>query len=102
MFSVAKSETGNGLDACTGCELLPTKPGAGREAQDEAEEITELVEEIADIIAWEDGGFSTDWSLYPFEYQKLFVVFRQAERQIERIKEIRFQNFVKSFSGLKE
>ncbi|MDQ3747966.1 MAG: hypothetical protein M3367_02960 [Acidobacteriota bacterium] len=27
MFAVAQSETGNGLEACNGCEMLPTKPG---------------------------------------------------------------------------
>ena len=27
MFQVAIAETGNGLDACKGCDLLPTKPG---------------------------------------------------------------------------
>ena len=105
-FALAKSETGNGLDACGGCDLLPTKYGNNRfrcpgldcpdfrkvagntwlekaeeacaacvrckgnfplypdEPQNEIEDKTVeiLIDEIADIIFWENTGSKTEKS----------------------------------------
>ena len=147
-FQIAKSETGNGLDACVGCEMLPTKngrtpvsgrcpgeencrdflkeggatreekemnacsgcqffptkPGAGKKKSDEpneADEVENLVNEIADIVFWEDAGSLTDWNCYPFETHLLYAVWREAEKQIKNTREIVMQMFIKSFWGTK-
>ena len=112
-FSIARSE-GDGLAACQGCALLPTKPGdvwaveipavdAKSEAETaedlEAAEVENLVDEIADIVFWEDAASLTDWTLYPFEYRMLYAVWREAERKVRDIRERRMQTFIKSFWG---
>ncbi len=58
-----------------------------------------MVNEIADIVFWEDAGDVTEWHLYPFETRQLFGIWREAEKQINRIQQGRMQSFIKSFAG---
>jgi len=83
MFSVAFLESGDGLSACESCDLLPTKN------EILAAEDNDLVAEIEDIVFWELGGQKTDWSHYPFEYYRLFCIWRRTERQIDNMRRSR-------------
>lgn len=40
---------------------------------------------------------ATDWDRYPFEYSRLFQVWRNAEREIATIQSSRLQAFIKSW-----
>jgi len=55
-----------------------------------------MVEEIADIIAWENAGFATDWSHYPYETKELVKVWRNAERDVAAIQMTRTQIWYKA------
>jgi hypothetical protein len=96
-FAIATRETGNGLDACQGCESLPTKPTAETVAVEDEADAESLVDEIRDIRFWEAGGQKTDWTCYPFEYYQLFSVWKDAERQVENIRQARMQAFLKGW-----
>lgn len=86
--------------ACIGCPKECTPPfesresGESRESESDAE-IENLVDEIAYIIAWENAGIPTDWSVYSFEHQKLAVIWRETEQQVKRIHSIRLQAYLK-------
>ncbi len=92
MFQVAATETGNGLDACGGCELLPTKPG--NESSEVLEE-NELFDEIAELIDEADGGNPPDFDTLGYEIWKLFLYWRNTERQIEQIWKVRHQAWLR-------
>lgn len=66
-------------------------------AHDEAAEVDDLVQDVADIIAWENAGFTTDWSQYPIEIKNLVKYWRSAETDIANIRESRMQTFLKSW-----
>jgi hypothetical protein len=92
MFKVAEREAGDGLEACKGCALLPTKPD-----EDGEEEESDLFEEISSIVFWENAGFRTDWRLYPFEYKRLFAAWRDAERRIKDTRERRLPDLMEAY-----
>lgn len=67
--------------------MLPTKPVEG-----ETGELSELFEEIKEIVFFENAfPGKTDWSCYPFEYQKLFAAWRDAELKIKTVREAKLQ-----------
>ena len=81
-FRIAASEVGQEKaeeSACTGCRLFPTKPG-----QVDSDEITELVEEIEDMILDQDSGF--DFPVTELYQYQLIRAWRTAEN---RVKELR-------------
>ena len=84
-------------EACAGCGKcdgkIPLKPN--RNVQ--TDELTELIDEIGDIVEWENAGHSTAWEIYPFEYQILHKTWRKAERQVKEIREMRMQAFIKGW-----
>lgn len=91
-FDLAKRETGNGLDACANCSMLPTKP-----VEDDEDEDDEVFDEIRELIFWENSfPGSTDWKCHPFEYQKLFAAWRDAELKIKNAREAKLQQTLTS------
>ena len=102
-FNIAKSETGDGEDACRGCELLPTKGKTADVSEDAsiAEDVEKMIAEIEDMVFWETAGSATDWELYPFETRQLYGIWREAEKQVSRIQQGRMQMFIKSFGSEK-
>ncbi len=94
MFQVAKSETGNGLDACGGCELLPTKPGIADDSI--ADEVESLVWQTEQIIDEQNAGFATDWDFHEPELFELVIAWRHAEKQLNMLFSVRHQQFIKA------
>lgn len=94
MFQVALSETGNGLDACRNCELLPTKPD--NQTKDAADGVESLVYQTGQIIDEEDAGFTTNWSLFEPELSLLVIEWRRSEKELKMLFELRHQAFIKS------
>lgn len=88
-------------EGCRDCGGSPPVPGNAGDppasAADEASEIDDLVTDIADIIAWEDAGFATDWDHYPFQIRALVKYWRAAERDVTAIRDTRMQAFLKSW-----
>lgn len=71
---------------------------ADPEPDDEEEnDIVDLVNDIADIVAWEHAGFRTEWSQYPFETKRLVQLWRTTEREVAAIQNTRMQIFLKSW-----
>lgn len=83
-------------EACTNCPKLPTKPRSSTYKIEETE-TEELVDEIENIVFYENGGSKTDWSCYPFEYLTLASIWRECERQIENRQRQRMKLFIESF-----
>lgn len=85
------------------CQFYRSKPLPNLEKVDvnedlaDAGEVEKLVNEIADIVFWEDAGSGTDWTLYPFETRQLYGIWREAEKQIAKIQAAKMQMFIKSF-----
>src|SRR5690349_18569203 len=48
-----------------------------------------LVQQVSYLVAWENAGQDTDWNEYPFEIRKLFVVWREFERQVKNLRDAR-------------
>jgi hypothetical protein len=59
-------------------------------------EVDDLVADIADIIAWENAGFDTDWSEYDFPTRQLVRIWRSKEREISEIRQTRMQAWLKT------
>lgn len=83
---------------CFGCEMYATKPtdGGGPSGFSD-EEIEEFVDEIADIVRWEDAGFATDWSAYDLATKQLAVVWREAESDVRLLQTRRLQSFLRGW-----
>jgi hypothetical protein len=47
------------------------------------------------LADWEDAGFKTDWSAYPFYVYELFVLWRNTEREITELRQRRIDIFLK-------
>lgn len=58
--------------------------------------VRDLVDNTAQLIAWENAGIETDWAEYSFEQQKLFVIWREAEREVEALHKMRVQAWIKA------
>lgn len=84
-------ECGDGYEACPGC-----RPGSESSEKVDAEQVRELVSEIEDLIFLENGGEKTNWSLYPFEYYKLFCEWRDSEKAIQIFHNRQLQETIKS------
>lgn len=85
------------LSACKTCPqncTPPPPPDLVTEPDDN--EVTDLVDEIEYIITWQDAGIATDWSAYTFDHQKLAVIWRAAEKQVERLQNSRMQAYLLS------
>lgn len=67
------------------------------EAGESDEEIESAVDDIEDIIRWENAGFKTDWSCYDLETMQLVTVWREAEGVVEEERRRRFDALVKGF-----
>lgn len=59
---------------------MPTK---GKNSDPE----TSFYSDIADLIYFENAGYKTNWSIYPFEYQELFAEWRNTELKIKEMRE---------------
>lgn len=70
---------------------------ADPEPDADEDEIVDLVNDIADIVDWENAGLQTDWSHYPFETKKLVQLWRSTEREVAAIQNTRMQIFLKSW-----
>jgi hypothetical protein len=55
------------------------------------------VDDVADIVDWEDAGFETDWSEYSIEIMELVVYWRDAEKNIRELRARRFDALVQGF-----
>jgi len=71
--------------------MLPTKPTA-----EENDAPGGLFEEIKSIVFWENAGFKTDWDCYPFEYKKLFAMWRDAEGKVRDARKERLQQTIEA------
>lgn len=84
-------------EACAGCGKcdgnIPRKPA--KQTQESTADV--LVEEVEDLIAWENAGFKTAWEHYPFETAMLFKEWRNAELAVSEIRNIRMQAFLKGW-----
>lgn len=87
---------GKAKAACTTCDKcngnFPIDPSTVSEQ--EVNEVEELVEEIADIIKWENGGIQTDWTAYEFFYQKLVCEWREAEERLKKLERVRLRKLL--------
>lgn len=93
MFAVAKFETGNGLDACNTCELLPTK----QITEGNISDVDTIIFEVENIVNdWHADGGDLDWGYLDVELYPLFLEYRKAEREVEKIQMFRWQTFLKS------
>ena len=80
---------------CRGCPKFESKGiTAGGVPSDEAEEIVDAIEDMAE---WADAGFETDWSCYSFETMQLYQVWRRTEAVVEENRRRRFDALVKGF-----
>ena len=98
MFKIAIRETGDGLEACNGCSMLPTKPGTetGDAAAEDDDEIELLIFQTGQIIEAEDAGFRTNWDLHDADLAELVIEYRKAEKELKMLFDIRHQLFIKS------
>lgn len=71
-------------------------PPLETEESDE-DETAQIVEEVSDIVKWENAGFKTDWNCYGFEYKKFVVAWRDAERRVGLTQNSRLQGILRSF-----
>lgn len=98
MFAGAKRETGNGLDACDGCDLKHTKPGFAQIEKANGlplSDVDALVFETELLINDEDAGFAIDWDFTDAEMYELVLTWRNAEREIARDRLFWHHAFVK-------
>lgn len=70
---------------------------SSEETADEDAEIVDLVNDIADIVAWQQAGFETDWSHYPFETKRLVQLWFSTMSEVAAIQNTRMQIFLKSW-----
>ena len=79
-------ECGDGYEACPQC-----RPLEGEEEIDSSD----LVDEIRDLIFWENGGHQPEWNCYPFEYYRLFAEWRNTEMEIKSHREMELQKTIR-------
>lgn len=83
------------LAACENCPKNCTPPSdPSIENDPEDHDVADLVDKIECIVTWENAGIRTDWSAYSFDHQKLFVVWRAAEKRVEQIQNGRIQAYL--------
>jgi hypothetical protein len=82
--------------ACVGCGTCDGNPPPDPDtpAAAEPDQVTSLIDDIEDIVKWENGGHATDWSCYSFAHAKLVTVWREAENHLSRIQTSRMQSFL--------
>jgi hypothetical protein len=80
---------------CFGCPKFKSKGITVGDVSDE--EIEFVVDEIEDIVRWEDAGFPTDWDAYDYETMQLVVMWRTTEAVVKENRGRRFDALVKSF-----
>lgn len=83
-------------ESCAGCGKCDGNIPI-RKLKTRIDDVSELIDEIEDIIIWENAGHQTSWEVYHFDYQILHRHWRQAERQVKEIREIRMQSFLKGW-----
>ena len=82
---------------CRDCGGVPPKPPAEDDPEyDDLEELEDLFDEIEDIIEWENGGFVTDWTVYPFEVRYLVRIWRNCELEIKRLQASWLHAYIKA------
>lgn len=59
-------------------------------------EAAEMVADIEALVKWENAGFATDWTAYPFTTKRLVAEWRDAEAEVKRIHTYRMQAYLKS------
>lgn len=79
--------------------MFESKPDRSSDATSEMSdaETADIVADIESIVDWENAGFVTDWTAYPFWTKQLVVVWRNAEAEIDRLHTMRFQAVLKGF-----
>lgn len=78
--------------------MFSSKPAShGGETGLTDDEIEDAVDDITDIVAWEDAGFPTDWTAYSLETKQLYRLWRSTEADVEEERRRRFDALVKSF-----
>ena len=84
------------IEACTNCRKCngnaPLNPDDSEVVEDD---FAALIEEVEDVISEQDAGFETeitDYTIY-----RLVVVYREAEKQVEQVRQARMQAFIKSW-----
>jgi hypothetical protein len=84
-------------NVCRGCPKFESKPAydAG-ETEIPKDEIDDVVDDIADMIFLEKGGALTDWTQYPIDYYRLFCSWRDAESDVEEMRQRNIQSLIKS------
>jgi len=87
-WASAKGETyDEKLVACSKCPKNCSPPFRTDVERSIEKAIDAEAEALADtvryLITWENAGIETDWSEYPFEIKRLFVVWRAAENEIK-------------------
>lgn len=92
-FAIAKSETGDGEDACVNCHLRETKNDADFNVGDEVEE---MIFRTSQIIEAEDAGFKTDWEFYGPDLAELVIEYRRAEKALQLLFNVRHQQFIRA------
>lgn len=85
-----------GCRDCGGRPPLSPDDGEG-DSVAESEEVAALIDDIEDIVGWEDAGFATDWRCYRYEIKSLVKYWRLAEREVIEIRATRMQAFIKGF-----
>jgi len=86
-------------NACPGCPKECTPPVDSSQesvagSQHEDDEISDIVDEIEMLAAWDNAGFPTDWSLYSFGHKELFKIWRDAENFVHRQQQVRISSFI--------
>lgn len=80
MFAVALSETDNGLDACSGCKLLPTK---NKPLAEQNDPLFNKIGRIEHLRAEQRAGHSINWNCYTPLDEKAFTLYHKIEADLE-------------------
>lgn len=81
------------LEAVAGCDRCEGNPP--EEDQPDDEEISEIVDEIEEIVAEQNAGAATDWDAYGFYVFALVKEWRRTEKICELRHSARVQAFFK-------
>lgn len=84
-------------EACAGCGKCDGKIPKKSNPKIQNDDVADLLDEIEDIILWENAGHKIEWELYPFDYAIIHRYWRQAEAEVKAIREIRMQAFIKGW-----
>lgn len=80
---------------CNGCDKQCSPPLPEEQKQYGAD-VRSMVDQVGYLVTWENAGRATEWEMYPFELQKLYVYWRAVEADVKQIQNARQQAYIKA------